>query len=703
MLQWKELIDHTQGTQITEAPAGDDLRLLQIYLCRLYLTPGYENIASLAGAEDSLVFMGLKLPSEHESSAGNGPYLKAIRARLRHLTAALNGTPELSFAPLLQTLVGLLKLSSVETKLLVFAILLCKHPKLRSVMRELDINGLHSAIAAMAKALREPARSLSKALLENDSLLCQVRLIESPSEHSDIWDLIDPAPVLMQLVVSLASDQQAPDAAEIKESLFSRICPVGPAPAHPVHAFGGVTNLQLLLDYLQQALLSRARGKNILLHGKPGTGKTELARTLAAHLSAPLYEVPTSSDNGSMTGRLRLDAAKLAQMFLQDRLGGILLFDEMEDAFRRPGELAKGWFNQLLEENKAPVIWISNDISAVDPAFLRRFGMIMEITGTGTDSHAGRMQQVLSSLPVSADWRNQAATQPWMTPALARNLAEVAALLPARQHLRNQARLEQLLAQRLSAMHVNASLPLLRPVHRDAFPGYRLDWLNTTPSLDKVERLLRLEVNGKICLYGPPGAGKTAYATELAKRLGRPLMLKSASDLLGKYVGETEAQIARMFDSAEREGAVLLLDEADSFLFNRSMARNTWEVSQSNEFMVRLERFNGVFLATTNRFETLDKAILRRFHLKVEFGYLRPEQLRELLACCVPDAERLVSLPARELERLHSLTPGLVKAALQGLRISGRSVRLTSLLQALQEEQKQQLDGVVSRAIGFVH
>lgn len=702
MLLWKELIDHSQGIQASEGPAGDDLRLLQIYLCRLYLTPGYENSTSLSAAEDSLLFMGVKLPAEHEADSGNAPYTKAIRARLRHLTATLNGTPSLSFAPLVQTLISLLNLNSTETKLLIFAILLCQHPKVRSVMRELEINGLHNAISAMAKALHEPTRSISKALIEHDSVLCQVRLIDPPSEHSDIWDLIDPSPVLMQLVISLTADQLSPDSAEIQESLFGRICPAGPAPAYPLQAFSGVANLQLLLDYLQQALATRARGKNILLHGKPGTGKTELARTLASHLGAPLYEVPTSSENGSMTGRLRLDAAKMAQIFLQDRLGGILLFDEMEDAFRRPGELAKAWFNQLLEDNKAPVIWISNDISSVDPAFLRRFGLIMEITGTGTDSHAIRMQSMLAGLPVSADWRNKAAAQPWMNPALAHNLAEVGLLLPARQHLRNQTRLEQLLAQRLNAMHISASLPLLKPAHRDAFPKYRLEWLNTTPSLDKVERLLRLEVNGKICLYGPPGTGKTAYANELARRLGRPLMLKSASDLLNKYVGETETRIARMFESAEREGAVLLLDEADSFLFNRSMARNIWEVSQSNEFMVRLERFNGVFLATTNRFDSLDKAILRRFHLKVEFGYLRPEQLRKLLACCVPDAERLTSVPVRQLERLHSLTPGLVKAALQGLHISGRSMRLASLLEALQIEQDQQLDGVTSRSIGFV-
>lgn len=703
MLQWKELIDHSQDNETNEETAWDDLHLLQIYLCRLYLTPGYENSLSQAASEESLQFMGVTPPTENTSDCDNAAYIRAIQARLDQLTSSLHGTPVLSFAPLVQTLVNLLKLNSTETKLLVFAVLLCKYPPSYRVLCDLKIFGLHGSVSAMAKALREPTHSVAKALVQPDSmLLCQVRLIDPPSHSCGIWSLIDPSEVLTHLVMSLTNKREAPDVTQVQAALFRLICAPGPAPRHPIGAFDGVDNLQLIADYLKQALATRACGKNILLHGKAGTGKTELARTLAAHIGVPLYEVPASSSHDAMAGYLRLEVAKLAHMFLQVRLGGILLFDEMDDTFRRPEGLSHGLINQLLEENKAPVIWISNDIRSIDPAFLRRFGLIMEVTGPGTASHAGRIQSMLANLPVSADWRNKAAAQPWMNPALAHNLTEVGLLLPPRQYLRNQKRLEKLLTQRLSAMDINASLSSLKLETRDAFPEYRLGWLNTTPSLDKVERLLHLEMHGKICLSGPPGAGKTAYAAELAKRLDRPLMLKTASDLLNKYSGETEKQIAHMFATAESEGAILLLDEADSFLSDRSMARNRWEISQANEFMVRLENFHGVFLATTNRFHSLDKAILRRFHLKVEFGYLRPAQLRELLACCVPDAERLSSLPSQQLERLHSLTPGLVKSALQGLRISGRSLNLSSLLEALQEEQNQQLDGVVSRPIGFM-
>ncbi|MEC9386617.1 MAG: ATP-binding protein, partial [Pseudomonadota bacterium] len=438
-------------------------------------------------------------------------------------------------------------------------------------------------------------------------------------------------------------------------------------------------------------------------YGKPGTGKTQLARALAEKLSAPLYEVPTKdSHSGAMTGRVRLDAAKMAQMFLEDRLGAVLLFDEMEDAFRKSDQLAKGWFNQMLEENRAPVIWISNNISAVDPAFLRRFDFIVEIEGTGSDRQADKLKQTLSELPVAPAWVSEVARKPWMTPALARNLAEVGRYLPQRQVMRNQHRLETMVRQRLEVMGERMPGRILPKAQKSDFPEFRAEWINTKPTLWNVERFVREEGGARICLYGPPGAGKTAYAQELAKRLNKPFMLQSGSDLLGMYVGQTEKNIAEMFDKAERSGAVLLLDEADTFLYSRNIAHRSWEISAVNEFMVRLERFEGVFLATTNRFDSFDKAILRRFQMKVEFGYLTPEQVKAILAACVVDSDKTNNLTPSELAELDHLTPGVMRATVQNLRLRGFRPRTGRLLDALKEEQRQQTEGLLSQPIGFV-
>jgi SpoVK/Ycf46/Vps4 family AAA+-type ATPase len=702
MLLWKELINEAQDLERSAAGSKDDLKLLQIYLCRLYLTPGYENTLSLFNAEESMAFLGIDMPEDGEIQLGSRAHLKSIRKREKSLTASLKGKPQFSFEPLLSSLVRLLKPNLVEVKVLIYALLLLKHPQSKQVLRELEINEFNNSVNALAKAMRESSRMLARAL-DEDAMLCQIRLLEPPNRGSDIWDLVEGGPLLGKLVLAASNVPGSQSEQDIEQMLFRHVCPPGPEAKHRIGDFNGVPELQLMLDYLNNALSTKARGKNILLHGKPGTGKTQLARAMAKKLSAPLYEVPTKdAHTGAMTGRIRLDAAKLAQMFLEDRLGAILLFDEMEDAFRRSDQLAKGWFNQLLEENQAPVIWISNNIAEMDPAFLRRFDFIVEVQGSGTDQQNEHLKRQLQNLPVSADWAANAAGQSWMTPALAKNLAEVARYLPAKQVIRNQNRLESLIDQRLAALGEKRPVQVLKKSRKADFPPFRAEWINTRPTLRNVERLTREESTARICLYGPPGAGKTAYAQELATRLNKPFILQSGSDLLGMYVGQTEKNIAAMFDEAEKSGAVLLLDEADTFLYTRSMAQRSWEVSAVNEFMVRLERFDGVFLATTNRFDSFDKAILRRFQLKVAFSCLNAEQVKVIITACVVDSEKAKALTNDQLSHLDHLTPGLIRAAVQNLRLRGFKARTERLLEALKEEQRQQTEGVVSQPIGFV-
>lgn len=702
MFLWKELVNEAHGFEHDTSASKDDLTLLQIYLSRLYLTPGHENTLSLFNAEESLSFLGINSVEESDATPATTAHVKAIRERERLLTASLRGAPDLSFGPLLASLVKFLKPNVVETKLLIYALLLLKHPQSKSVLRELEISEFNNSVNALARSIRESPRMVARAL-DEDGMLSQIRLLEPPNRNSDIWDLVEAGPLLGQLVLAASENPDIDGKPDIEQMLFRHVCPPGPSPKHQIGEFVGVPELQVMLDYLQNALSKKARGKNILLHGKPGTGKTQLARAMAEKLSAPLYEVPTKDTRtAAMTGRVRLDAAKLAQIFLEDRLGAILLFDEMEDAFRKADHLAKGWFNQLLEDNQAPVIWISNKIGEVDPAFLRRFDFIVEVQGSGSDRQTEHLKRELSGLPVAPEWVLSAAKQEWMTPALAKNLVEVAQFLPAKQVFRNQRRLETLISQRLSVMGENKSVPVSKKVSKSDFPAFKSEWINTQPSLRHVERLVKREGTARMCLYGPPGAGKTAYAKELAERLERSLFLQSGSDLLGMYVGETEKNIAAMFDKAEKAGALLLLDEADTFLYDRSIARSSWEVSAINEFMVQLERFEGVFLATTNRFESIDKAILRRLQLKVEFGYLRVEQVKDVVQACVMDKEKAQALAPARLVGFEHLTPGLIRASVQNLRLRGFRPTTVRLLEVLQEEQRQQTDGVVGKPIGFV-
>ncbi|WP_449424241.1 AAA family ATPase [Rhodanobacter lindaniclasticus] len=102
-------------------------------------------------------------------------------------------------------------------------------------------------------------------------------------------------------------------------------------------------------------------------------------------------------------------------------------------------------------------------------------------------------------------------------------------------------------------------------------------------------------------------------------------------DVAGALVGENEQNIAAAFRAATRDGALLLIDEVDSFLRDREGASRSWEATLVNEMLTQMEAFEGVFVATTNLMAGLDQAALRRFDVKVKLDYLQTWQAEALL------------------------------------------------------------------------
>jgi len=163
--------------------------------------------------------------------------------------------------------------------------------------------------------------------------------------------------------------------------------------------------------------------------------------------------------------------------------------------------------------------------------------------------------------------------------------------------------------------------------------------------------------------------------------------------------------MARMFDEAQSEEAVLLLDEADSFLRSRRMAERNYEVSEVNEMLQGMERFAGIFICTTNLFLDLDEAALRRFTFKIQFKPLTVAQRERMFVAEALQgvALRLTDEQRHRLARLDELTPGDFAAVKRQVDILGELFEPDEFLSQIESEHRVKPEVRQRRGIGFVH
>ena len=419
----------------------------------------------------------------------------------------------------------------------------------------------------------------------------------------------------------------------------------------------------VLERHLRTALARNHAGVNILVYGPPGTGKSELARTLAQQIGVPLFDVASEDEDGTAPiARLRLDSAAIG-LFLLGKRRAIVVFDEVDAIFNdgsvlmgKPStaESAKAWVNQLLERNQAPVIWIANSIRRIDPAFVRRFDIVMELSAPPQTQRLRLLERECGALVPSEHLRRLSRVEV-ITPALVTRASKVVRRIGKSRDPGEL--LDTLLDGVLKAQgHPSLAQSLLR-----LSPGsFDPQLCNASEDLAELAGGISSSGIARICLYGPPGTGKTAFGHWLAHTVGKPIVLKRVSDLQSPYIGVMEQKLAQAFEQATRESSILQIDEVDSFLQDRRGAQHSWETSQVNEFLTQLENFGGLFIATTNLMRNLDQAALRRFDFKIRMDYLRPEQTAMLLERKLRAWNINSPIRGRDRVRLHAkkLTPG---------------------------------------------
>ena len=421
------------------------------------------------------------------------------------------------------------------------------------------------------------------------------------------------------------------------------------------------SDIDILVPYLENAISTKQKGVNILLYGRPGTGKTELSKVIAKKINTQLFEVSyTDEDDEPIEGTKRLKAYKSAQALLSNKKT-LLMYDEAEDIFESGGgffsppvrQKDKAWINRVLETNIIPTIWITNNIGSIDNALVRRFDMNIELPIPKKSKREEIIRNYSNGLLNDESIKSLAQNEN-IAPALISTTAKVIGSIETVNSKEAFTRVlnNTLKAQGYDEIKNNSylSLPSI----------YKPEFINTTTNLDELALGIKKTGNARLCLYGAPGTGKSAFGKYIADVLDKPLLIKKGSDLISKWVGETEKNIADAFREASEENAVLVFDEVDSFLADRTQAKQSWEVTQVNEMLVQMENFDGIFIATTNLMDNLDKASLRRFDLKLEFDFLKSEQAWNMfLYYC---EELKLSTPSTSLkntvESLRYFTPG---------------------------------------------
>ena len=240
--------------------------------------------------------------------------------------------------------------------------------------------------------------------------------------------------------------------------------------------------------------------------------------------------------------------------------------------------------------------------------------------------------------------------------------------------------------------------------------SYDLSVLNTSiPAQEIVEMVQNAIVNDRkfqgkekgirILFYGLSGAGKTNLAQYIADAIGKKLLCKNASDILGMLVGESEKNIAKAFEEAKKQKKILLFDEVDSFFRERSYASQGWEITQVNEFLTQMEKFEGILICTTNLRNIMDKAMQRRFHFMVEFKALKEEGVESLLGKYFPEFD-FSEEDIRKISMFQSATPGDFGNLSSRLRFMNQKkvteTFITDELCKMQEEKE-----LGKRSIGF--
>lgn len=491
----------------------------------------------------------------------------------------------------------------------------------------------------------------------------------------------------------------------------------------PWHYFGALAERE---GALLERLIANGRGRcNILFYGVPGTGKTSFAQALAKRVGRNALAIRQGETEGKAVNvDSRLFGIQLCNL-REAPDESLMIIDEAEELLRSSQSLGgmlfggqggksteKGVINSLLDTMNFPTIWISNAPStSIDESVRRRFDYAICFEALNTQQRCNIWRNVIERLGLEALVRDEQV--PVYAARYETSAGGIAIVLENLKHLAPKPDEVDGLIAKLMAPHCK----LLNIRNRNTFlpaRDYALEGLSIKGRLapaqivEAARRALSAPAGASaavdaprmtLLLFGPPGSGKTEFVKYLGQTLDRKVLCLKGSDILSKWVGESEQRIAAAFRQAENEGAILFFDEIDGLMQSREMAQASWEVSRVNEFLQHMENFEGMLVAATNFRKHLDPAMMRRFTFKLEFGYLDDAGKRRFFERAFHSP--LTPAQERALAAITRLTPGDFRTVRQAHYYLGEAPDNERLLEALRAECALKTDLQDASPIGF--
>ena len=455
--------------------------------------------------------------------------------------------------------------------------------------------------------------------------------------------------------------------------------------------FDHIKQVPLLQKIIKNAVKQKKKGVNILLAGFSGSGKTTMAHALAAESGCSLYEVATDSLEREISREDRLADFNTKSNILKRIPNSCILFDEAEDIFNRgftaEGKSSKSYLNRLLENNSVPTIYTSNSIGDVDVAFMRRMNYILEMPSLTNEQKYKLWQRILkkNGLKVKKAKVEELSQSYDVQPALIANAVETTKLVDGDDDTFNDV-LESI------AKVVTKKIDVKKNKDFDE-SQYCIDIVNTDTDIeeltDKLIKTKRLDFS--MCLSGASGCGKSHWAKKLLTAMGIEYIMFHPSDILSKWVGDNEQNLKNYFEQARQKKCALIIDEADSFVSERTLATHSWERSIVNEFLVQMESFKYPLICTTNLMDIMDSASYRRFLIKVKFDYMKPEHFKKAMKFFFNiDTDRF----------LKGVTPADFSVVKKEIEFFGDKSE-ENIFNLLQREVKVKKDKDIKESVGF--